>query len=302
MSVIRTIIFFAFALVAAFPLSAHALGVSPGSIQVQHMMTSSTLEKVLNISNARSGAAQTFSITLRGDAAQLLTVEDSVTLAAGEQAIQVPITITSQAVTGTFKGDIIVALADEPIKDVVGTIVTVQVAIPISITVTDEKMRAFSITDVTLSDRDDNNVLAVSFLATNKGNIPEPIESVTVSLERTDITGQTIIVQELTLPDTIVPPSTKQSINLTLAEPVPTGRYHADVQITYDGAIQHTRNGIALQVGSATGGVNTMQSGAAMNASAASLEKKRVVLIPIYLAGMIITLIALAYFYKKTRE
>ncbi len=232
------ILFFVCALLAfvAFPTRTWALGASPAKIVVDNVLVGSTLEKTITVSRADPRFDDVLIVTVTGTGQQYITLSTtSISLPKGEK--QVPFTIKiqpKQAASGSYSAKVLLTAGASSIESPESSRVAVGLSIDIHFTVVETEIRSFKIAEARLrAAPETDGGLLLSITANNAGNIEEKLTSarVLVRLDSNEADDLPIIDTTIPLVASFAPLSNINTLDIPLAETLPSGIYRVQVQI-----------------------------------------------------------------------
>lgn len=235
------------------PQHAHAVGVSPGIVEMDGLANGLRVPKNMYVSRPRNGPDVTFSVEISGEGARYIELSSpSFVMKSGQTQVgytfyivpknapnglhEAQITFLSQSL-GTGAGK-------------TGSMAAVQIgaAAKIRFTVTDREVKGFEILNVSIVDTEEGQPLYVAFQIRNTGNVDFRPDKIYVELkDRTD--EGNVIRTEVSGEDVeVVPPLETREITIPFKADIPIGKYKVKVLLFSDNEQKYAVQDLNLQV------------------------------------------------------
>ncbi|MFH1286900.1 MAG: hypothetical protein ABII02_04080 [Candidatus Magasanikbacteria bacterium] len=241
----RFFTFFLISIIAVFsalvPASTHALGLSPGYVNVKDILSSNKVLQKLHISRKNPARAEIYSVTLDGPGAKYITLDsDILELPKGERSVAFPFYIEPVgAQPGSYDARIIILPtklqgAGESVSLLVG------VAAIVNFNVTEEEITALQVSNFYMKSGYVGEQGHVTWSMRNNGNTN--IRILSARIELTDgSSNQGKLTYNVPLPKTLeISPFTADKYEYTLPEIVPEGRYEAHLYLESEAGDEYT--------------------------------------------------------------
>lgn len=214
------------------PGDAHAIGISPATIQANNIKPGQNVTLDVYIVRPPGEDSPKIRITQSGTLTQFFSYPSEVQFASGEYNKLIPLTleVSENAAVGCYDAEITVT-PDSPILTAIGSAVGVTQSVTACVTdkdVYDVTIRSLGL----IHDGLPGSPVKIQFTATNHGNVAAHITDILISMTDELTHADPIDVRiNVESENGYIPPFSKKEFYLDIEQAIPPGIYRASVQI-----------------------------------------------------------------------
>lgn len=218
------------------PISASALGASPGLLEFSNILRGETASSVIHLSRGDTSQAQLYRVSFGGTGVDFVTTTvPTIFFAKGESKKDVPIVIDASSIPpGSYTASLVVAEQDRSSSPKTDQQLLSGIAAEIRFSVTQKEIVSYKMFVQSFVAARSGEPLAFDLLVANTGNIPLHLGSAEVVIIPEDRAKKSQKIKEkVDIQETIVP-FTERFVRFTMKSAARTGVQRASIAIFSD--------------------------------------------------------------------